>query len=44
MAPDVDWFPVSFNGDFQCSREPFLFMGDGWQARIPFQLMCEVHV
>jgi hypothetical protein len=44
MAPNVDWFPVSFNGDFQCSREPFLFMGDGWQARIPFQLMCEVHV
>jgi len=39
----VDWSPVDFNGDFQCAREPFLFTGDGWQSRIPFQLMCEVH-
>lgn len=43
MAPAVDWSPVDFNGDFQCAREPFLFTGDGWQSRIPFQLMCEVH-
>jgi hypothetical protein len=43
MDSSVDWAPVSFNGDFQCSREPFLFGGDGWQSRIPFQLMCEVH-
>ena len=44
MDATVDWSPVCFNGDFQCSREPFLFTGDGWQSRIPFQLMYEVHV
>jgi hypothetical protein len=44
MAPAVSWSPVSFNGDFQCSREPFLYAGDGWQSRIPFQLVCEVHI
>jgi len=37
------WPPVSFDGDFQCAREPYLFNGDGWQTRIPFQLLCEVH-
>jgi hypothetical protein len=44
MAKSVDWSPVDFNGDFSCSREPFLFSGDGWQQRLPFILMCEVHV
>ena len=40
----ADWAPVSFNGDFQCTREPFQFNGDGWQMRIPFQLLCEIYV
>jgi hypothetical protein len=44
MDRQAAWGAVSYDGDFQCAREPFLFNGDGWQARIPFQLMCEVHV
>ena len=44
MARSAEWSPVNFNGDFQCAREPFVYTGDGWQARIPFQLVCEVNV
>jgi hypothetical protein len=44
MARAVDWSPVSFNGDFSCAREPLVFNGDGWQQRLPFNLLCEVNV
>ena len=36
--------PVSFNGDFSCAREPSAFLGDGWQQRLPFILLTEVHL
>lgn len=44
MAPHAGWAPVSFNGDFSCAREPFAFLGDGWQQRLPFILLTEVHL
>jgi hypothetical protein len=44
MAPHAGWSPVSFNGDFSCAREPFAFLGDGWQQRLPFILLTEVHL
>jgi len=38
----VDWFPVSFNGDFQCRASRFLFMATA-ASSIPFTDV-EVHV
>ena len=44
MSPSVDWSPVDFNGDFSCARDALELTGDGWQQRLPFTLLCEVHV
>jgi hypothetical protein len=42
-ATHAGWWPVSYNGEFMCAREPFRFNGDGWQMRIPFTLLCQIH-